>query len=266
MLAGALLRAAPVLDDAWAHAHALRTLARLRAEAAEPDALGHLPGGPADLLEDQVHTAGAALDAFEASGDPDWLRWAIAIVERIWREFRDAERGGLFDTAAGRAGEGLVPARAKPLQDAPTPSANGAAGTVLMRLHALTGDDAWRDRAGELLRAFAGRAAELGVHGAAYLQALDWYLRPATVIVIVGSPDDPLAARLHAMALATYLPRRAVRRVTPDVEPAALPEPMRGMLAAAGDSARGYLCRDATCSAPASDEAAWALTLNATMS
>ena len=266
MLAGALLRAAPVLGDAWAHEHALRTLGRLRAEAAEPDALGHLPGAPAGLLEDQVHTAGAALDAFEATGDARWLAWTIAIVERIWRDYRDAERGGLFDTAHGRSGDGLLPARAKPLQDAPTPSANGVAGSVLMRLHALTGESRWRDRAGELLRAFAGRAGELGVHAAAYLQALDWYLRPATEIVVVGDPADPVANRLHTMALATWLPRRAVLRVTPEVHPDTLPAAMRGMLAAAGGSARGYLCRGTACSTPAPDESAWALTLNTTMS
>ena len=262
MLAGALIRAAPVLGDRWAGDHALLTLARLRRESDEPDALPHVAGGPAGLLEDQVHTASAALDAFEATGDDDWLGWAEAITERLWRDYRDAERGGLFDTAHGRGGEGLLPARAKPLQDAPTPSGNGVAGCVLMRLHALTGAPVWRERAGELLRAFAGRAAELGVHGATFLQALDWYLHPATENVIVGEAGDARARRLHDMALAVHAPRRAVRRVTPDVAPDALPAAMRGMLDAASGTARGYLCRGTSCSAPVSDEAAWIATLN----
>jgi hypothetical protein len=263
MLAGALLRAAPVLGDEWARGHALRTLDRIRREAPAPDALAHRPGGATGLLEDQVHTASAALDAFEATGDDDWLGWAAAITDRIWRDYWDHDRGGLFDTAHGRGGEGLLPTRAKPIQDAPGPSGNGTAGVVLMRLHALTGQAAWRDRAGELLRAFAGRAAELGVHGAAWLQALDWHLHPATEIVIVGEPGDARARRMHEMALAAYAPRRTVRRVTPGSPADALPAAMRGMLAAAGGDARGYLCRGAACSAPASDEASWAVTLNA---
>lgn len=262
MLAGALLRAAPHIDDAWARGHALATLRLLRGEAADPDALPHTAGGVAGLLEDQVHTAAAALDAYEATGDGAWLEWAAAIMHRVWRDYRDPERGGLFDVAHGRGGEGLLPARAKPLQDAPTPSANGVAGSVLMRLHSLTADAAWRERGGELLRAFAGRAAELGVHGAAYLQALDWYLYPATEIVIVGEPGDSAAARLHGMALASHAPRRTVRRVAPGLDAGTLPEALRGMIAAAGASARGYLCRGTSCSAPAADAAAWAATLN----
>ena len=45
MMASAMLRAGAVLDDEWASGHALRTLARLRQEAAEPDAVPHTPGG-----------------------------------------------------------------------------------------------------------------------------------------------------------------------------------------------------------------------------
>jgi uncharacterized protein len=263
MIAGALLRAAPLLDDRWAHEHALQSLALLRREASEPDALLHAAGGAGGLLEDQVHAASAALDAFEATGDSGWLDWAAALMRRVRRDYHDVERGGLFDTAHHRGGEGLLPARAKPLQDAPTPSGNGVAGCVLMRLHVLTGEPAWREQAGELLGAFAGRAAELGVHGAAFLQALDWYLHPATEIVVVGRPDDVRADRLHSMALAAYAPRRAVRRIGPGVPPDALPAAMRGMVAAADGAARGYLCRGTSCSAPASDDASWAATLNA---
>jgi uncharacterized protein YyaL (SSP411 family) len=235
---------------------------RIRDDAAEPDALEHAPGGARGLLEDQVHAAHAALDAFEATGDDSWLGWSVALAERIWRDYRDPGGGGLFDTAAGSVGPGLVPTRAKPVQDAPAPSGNGVMGIVLMRLHALTGGPEWQERAGEIVRVFAGRAPELGVHGAAWLQALDWYLHPANEIVVVGEAGDPLAERLHAMALAAYLPRRSVRLVRPDAPPEALPAAMRGMLAAAGTAARGYLCSGAACSAPAHDEAAWAATLS----
>src|SRR5690606_33446844 len=91
MLAGALIRASPIIDDPWAGDHALATLRRLRAEAVEPDALPHTRGGPGGLLDDQVHTAAAALDACEATGESDWLEWAEAIMHRVWRDYRDAE-------------------------------------------------------------------------------------------------------------------------------------------------------------------------------
>ena len=258
MMAGALLRAAPVLDDEWARAHALATLSRIRAESAEPDAVGHTAGGVGGLLDDQVQVAAAALDAWEATGDPAWLSWALRIAERVWSEYAD-EDGALFDVASGTSGEGLVPARAKSIQDAPTPSGNGTAGIVAARLHVITGDTRWRMRAEALARAFAGRAAELGFYAAAYLSAADWTLSPETHLVIVGAVDDAEADRMHRRALAAFAPRRVVQRVTHADLP--LPPAVAAMLGSARGAARAFLCRGAACSAPAATDAEWAATL-----
>ena len=46
--------------------------------ASTEDAVAHTPGGVAGLLDDQVQVAAAALDAYEATGDGDWLAWASA--------------------------------------------------------------------------------------------------------------------------------------------------------------------------------------------
>ena len=175
MMASAMLRAAAVLDDAGARAHALATLALLRGESAEPDALAHTPGGVTGLLDDQVQAAAAALDAYEATGDAEWLEWAERLMDRVWRDYWDDTAGGLFDTARGRsATEGLLPSRMKPVQDTPTPSPNGVAGITLMRLAELTGEPRWRERAGALVGAFAGggprsRPARLGLPAGARL-------------------------------------------------------------------------------------------------
>jgi uncharacterized protein YyaL (SSP411 family) len=257
MLASAMLRAGVVLDDPWATGHALKTLRRLRTESPEPDAVPHTPGGVAGLLEDQVQAAVAALDAYETTGDERWLDWAEAIATRVWRDYRDPD-GGFFDRA-GPAGEGLLPARVKPIDDAPTPSANGIAGLVLARLAELTGAAVWRDRAGETLRAFAGRAAELGLHGASYLLAVDWLLNGADHLVVVGPPNDPGGTEMHKDALRVYIPRRVVQRIVgPGRRP--LPPAIRGMLDRATGTA-GYACRGDSCSPPAPDPAAWRETL-----
>lgn len=253
MLASALLRAAPVLDDSWAAEHAVATLRRLRAESPEPDAVPHTPGGPTGFLEDQVQAATAALDAYEATGDEAWLTWAEAIANRVWRDYR-APDGGLIDRA-GSAGEGLLAAPVKPIEDAPTPSANGVAGVVLSRLAELTGDPTWRDRTGELLRVFAGRAGELGLHAATYLSAVDWHLTPATHLVVVGPADDPLACEMHREALRTFAGRRVVQRVI-DQPARPLPPAVRGMLGG-GPRTAGYTCRAAACTVPATGITEW---------
>jgi uncharacterized protein YyaL (SSP411 family) len=258
MMASAMLRAGAALGDDQARRHALLTLERLRRERAGEDAVAHTPGGVTGLLEDQVQVAAAALDAHEATGQAGWLLWAERLMDRVWADYWDAERGGLFDTARGRAdGLGLLPARAKPVQDAPTPSPNGVAGIVLARLHELTGDPRWRERGLELIRAFGGRAGELGLYAAAYLLAVDWHLSPTTHLVIVGDPGDPVADRMHADALATFVPRRVVRRLAPkDTAAHSLPPAMAGMVAA-GRAPRGYACTGTSCLAPAETVEGW---------
>jgi uncharacterized protein len=149
------------------------------------------------------------------------------------------------------------------VQDAPTPSPNGVAGIVWARLHELTGEARWRERGLALLRAFAGRARELGLYASAYLLAVDWTLSPATHLVIVGAPDDPVADRMHADALAVFVPRRVVRRLAPgDAAGRALPAALAGMLAA-GRAPRAYACTGTSCRAPAETVEAWQGTLDA---
>ncbi len=241
MLASAMLGAAALLDDDGAASHARATLERIRAESPAADAVLHAPGGVGGLLEDQVHVALAAFDAWEATGERAWLDWSVVLAERIWADYADSD-GALFDSVRSDGAEGLLPARAKPLQDAPTPSGNGAAGILAARLHAATDDARWRDRALALVRAFAGRAGDLGLYAATCLTAVDWLLNPPTLIEIEAPVADPEAARMHARALATFVPRRVIRRVI-------------------GGARRATICRGATCSLPAASDAEWAAAL-----
>jgi uncharacterized protein YyaL (SSP411 family) len=258
MMASAMLRAGAVLGDDWARGHALATLEQMRREGPEPDALSHTPGGVTGLLDDQVQAAAAALDAYETGGGREWLAWAERIMERVWREYWDESSGGFFDTARGRSTrEGLLPTRVKPVQDTPTPSPNGVAGITLVRLHDLTADARWRERAGALVAAFAGGAPELGLHGSALLLAIDWYLNPGTHLVVIGEPGDAAAEAMHRAALAHFAPRRVVQRLTPaEAETGGLPPAISGMLAA-GSGTRGYACVGTSCSLPAATPEEW---------
>jgi uncharacterized protein len=262
MMVSALLGAAAVLDDEWSRDHALRTLRRIRTENADSDAVAHAPGGMTGLLDDQVQVAAAALDAYELTGDRAWLEWSERIMDRVWADYWDTDAGGLFDTARERPGqEGLLPARAKPVQDTPTPSPNGVAGIVVARLQELTGDQRWGERGAALVSVFAGRAPELGLHAAAYLLAVDWLVNPAAHLVVVGQAGDPAGAAMHRSALAVFLPRRVVQFVSPaQAQLRSLPAALRSMVTN-GSSPRGYACTGATCSPPAEDASAWTATL-----
>jgi len=262
MMASAMLRAGAALGDEWCRHHGLLTLERLRRENADGDGVAHTSGGVHGLLDDQVQTAAAALDAYETTGDAAWLEWAERLMDRAWSDYWDGDEGGLFDTARGRTGEeGLLPARAKPVQDTPTPSPNGVAGIAVARLHELTGDARWKQRGEALVGAFAGRAPELGLYAATYLLAVDWQLNPATHLVVVGDSTDPGTQAMHRAALAGFAARRVVQRVAPaEAGTRPLPQALTGMLAA-GRFPRGYACVGASCSQPADEPASWRETL-----
>ena len=264
MMASALLRAGQVLGDDWAGAHALATMSRLRRESTEADAVAHTPDGVSGFLDDQVQAANAAIDVAEATADRAWLDWAVSLMDRVWTDYWDETSGGLFDTARESSQrQGLLPARAKPVQDTPTPSPNGVAGIVCARLHEMTGEKRWRDRGEALIRAFAGRPNELGIHTSAYLLAADWHLNPATHLVVVGDSTDRTANAMHTAALSSFAPRRVVWRLDPSkAKEQPLPSTLAAMLEI-GTGPRGYACTGTSCSAPAETLESWRATLQA---
>ena len=254
MLAAAMLRAGGALGDAWARDHGLKTLERIRREARDPDGVGHLPGTAPSLLDDQVQVAAAALDAYELTGEVRWLEWSTALMERVWREYHDEKAGGLFDAPRDSGGEGLLPARAKPVQDTPTPSPNGVAALTAARLGHHLDSAMWQERHRALVRVFAGGAADLGLYGATFLLAMTWALEPVTHLVIVGEGEE--AERMHRRALRTFIPRKVIQWLHRPTGPLAhLPPHLAAMVDATAP--RAYVCRGETCSAPASDDTQW---------
>lgn len=255
MMAGALLDAARYLGRADAGAAALRALERVWAEAYEEGhGVVHRVGDPESprLLEDQVQTAAAWLDAFEATQEPAALERAERCVEATLRFFWD-DGGGLFDVPADGERTGYLRERLKPVDDTPTPSANGVAALALARLHALTGKEEYRRRAEATLRAFAGSAARQSFFAATYFRALDHVLNPAAHAAVAGEADDPAAAALLEAARGVYRPRLVVQRVGGGgAGPAAVPEVVAAMLERGGGP-RGYFCAGRACAEPASD-------------
>jgi uncharacterized protein len=263
MMASAMLRAKAVLDDDWAGGHAILTLERMRQENPEADTVAHTPGGVTGLLDDQVQTAAASLDAYEMTGDRAWLEWSTKLMDRVWMDYHDPQAGGLFDTARGRDEQsGLLPAKAKPVQDTPTPSPNGVAGIVAARLYEITLEPRWRERGTELLGAFAGRARELGLYAATYLLAVDWHLNPVTHLVVVTGKGEHAGVEMHREALRGFLPRRVAQLLDPAQEEDYVLPPALGGMVSAGRAPCGYACTGTSCSPPAGDPRAWQATLD----
>ena len=213
MLAGAFLQAGAVLDRPECNELALGCVERLWHEGwHDGTGMSRVVGraSPAGMLDDQVQSAYAFLDAFEATGETAWLDRAVTVMEHVERAHGDPA-GGYWDISA--AGDGAYLAlRGKPAQDAPAPSGNGVAALVLARLAAITDDPRWRERLDRQMTTFAGAAGQLGLHGATLLKAIDWALHPVTRIEVAGPLGPGEACAMHLAALQTWRPRRVVIR------------------------------------------------------
>jgi uncharacterized protein YyaL (SSP411 family) len=219
LLASAFLQAGAVLDRPECNRLALKVLDRIWSESwDEGRGMGHVLGRPEPrgLLDDNVHAAAAFLGAHEATGDDQWLRRAVAVMQHCGRAHWDDQAGGFFDIARGTVGPAYLATPAKPVQDSPTPSGNGVAALVLARLWALTDDAEWRRLLDRQLETFAGGATELSLYGATLLRAVDWALNPVTRIEVAGPRGDGPACAMHLIALQAYRPRKVVVRRTAD--------------------------------------------------
>src|ERR1039457_1953021 len=235
MCVSAYLEAAKVLDLAEVRPFALRSLDRLLSEGwvaergmkhviayseafsdgrAEPrDVAVAVPG----VLDDYAFAVIACLDAYEATADLSYFRFARSIADAMVAGLFDTVAGGFFDTR-GKADEqtalGILGTRRKPFQDSPTPAGNSAAAIALLRLHGYANDLSYRDKAEQTLEVYAGVAGQHGIFAATYGLAVVRFIQPHTQVVVVGK--DAAAMELYRTAVRPLGLSTAVLRLDAD--------------------------------------------------
>ena len=274
MAVTAYLEAARVLRMDSARDFALLTMRRLLAGAwSGEERLYHVFGYSAHegsagaatpekipgTLDDYAFTVQACVDAWMASGRMEFYNAAIKLAEAMIARFYDKAAGAFDDTAIPEGGAvplGALTARRKPLQDSPTPAGNPTAAAALLRLHAITGRDSYRDIAEKTLASFSGIVEHFGLYAGSYGLALERLLLDPVQVVVVGS--GPEAARLEAMAVARYGVNKTVMRVAPfRLVPGGIPDALAEMLLEApkpnGNQVYTIVCRGRTCLPPITD-------------
>jgi hypothetical protein len=290
----AYLEAAKVLDLAEARRFALRSLDRVLAEAWKASSSEHEEAGRAcpepvegsarstraellhvvsysdpaashrevaGLLDDYAFTALACLDAYEATADLSYFKFAHAITDAMIARFYDATSGGFFDSepAADGTSLGVLATRRKPLQDSPTPAGNPMAAIALVRLHHYSGDAGYRDKAEQTLETFAGVAEQFGIFAASYGIAVVHLLEsPVQVVVIAGDGDDGAAAKLQAAAVAAFAFNKSALRVAAHQTvrenlPPALAETIPNLPSLGSGKSFAVLCSGSSCQPPIFD-------------
>src|SRR5271165_6950617 len=286
MCISAYLEGAKVLDLEPARRFALRSLDRVLAEA-----WGHRTGkadegarstestatrllhvvaysDPAaehrevsGLLDDYAATALACLDAYEATADLSYFKFARAIGDAMIAKFFDAVSGGFFDAEPSADGKslGVLATRRKPLQDSPTPAGNPMAAIALLRLHHYTGDSGYREKAEQTLETFAGVAEQFGIFAATYGIAVVHYLESPVQVVVVGERErDEAARKLTAVAAALFAFNKSVLRLTTNQAvagnlPPALAATIPNLPRLSSGESFAVLCSGFACQAPVTD-------------
>ncbi len=216
------------------------------------DGRPHVPG----FLNDYVWVTRALLEAFQVTGDPRYLTAAKGLMDEALRTFWDSAKGGFFNFRPDPTAGDPLKRPSKSLEDMDMPSPNAMAAMVLDQLASLTNGQVYRQRAEQLLKAFAGTAPEFGRFASGYAVAVDLHLRPPAHAVIIGSQPDPLTRALWQAALAAFRPGKLVAAYDPAlVKLTELPPPVASAVrnTQAAGVPQAYICVGTACSLPTSE-------------
>jgi uncharacterized protein YyaL (SSP411 family) len=249
-------RSAPVNTGEDAHAgQLLHVVAYSDPQAAHRE----VPG----LLDDYAATAIACLDAYEATADLSYFKFAQAITDAMIAKFFDATSGGFFDSEPPADGKGLgvLSTRRKPLQDSPTPAGNPMAAIALLRMHHYTGEAGYRDKAELTLETFAGIAEQFGIFAATYGIAVIYLLEnPVQVVMVAGSGPEESTGALYAAAAAPFAFNKSTLRLTVNQAvasnlPPALASTIPNLSQLKSGKSFAVLCSGFACQPPLTDAA-----------
>ena len=171
-MVSAALHAARVFDDEGLRSFGVKSLERVLLDCYKPGSgVAHWSDGQPrgrGLLADQVSTATACLDAFDATGNVVYEMMAEELAHFALRLMWDDRSGGFFDRAhdTTNAEIGLLCQGLKPF------AVNCDAARMLRRLAAASGDHEFADYADRTLGAMAPFAFEQGPLAAHYLLAI----------------------------------------------------------------------------------------------
>jgi len=242
----AYLEAAPLLDDKGLIPFALKSIDRVLKESHDPNmgVMYHYLSGRKPhvrgLLLDQIAFGDGLVRAYETTGNRKYLEFAQRLIGYIDGNLLESKSGGYYDSAPTPDSGGYLNRLEKPLDE------NSLAAMLLMKLHHVTGDEAYRQRAKSTLEALSGQYVKYGYMASAYALATDLFLNEPTRIVIVGRPQEPGTIRLLEASLRAYDPRKLIVPLDPEIDR----ERLNNLGYTVQPEPRAYVCVGETCFPP----------------
>lgn len=209
------------------------------------------------VVDDYANLSRAALVLHEATDDPAYLAQAREWVTLIDTHYWDTEDHGYFLNADDTTD---TIARPKPIHDNAVPPGNGVMVEVLARLFFITGDDAYRVRAEQLITACTPPEEQGGGEQLTLFTGFE-FLQTAAQIVIVGEPltERSKVGSLTRRAIEAGLGCRLLLHVNGD-DGLPTDHPAHGKAALNG-LPTAYVCVGQTCGLPVTDADALAKSL-----
>jgi uncharacterized protein YyaL (SSP411 family) len=195
--------------------------------------------------EDYAHLAYGLLELYEADFDPSWLAAARRLVDLLDELFLDPVSGVYFLVARDQEAPLL---RARSIYDQTLPSGSSMAARVCLKLHRLTDEDRYRERALAILRVLQGQARETPSAFAHLLSVQILYLTTPLDLTLVGAPGDPAIQEMLRASYRIFLPERRLLLKNP-ADSAALEAvaPVARPYSSPDGAPVAYLCHHFTC-------------------
>ena len=254
LLIGALARGSRLLQDPALLEHAKQAAAfiknHLYNEHSQTLQRRYRAGesGLTGQLDDYASLTAGLIDLYQASQEPEWLKWAIDLTKRQIELFWDEKGGFFYDSVF----DTRVTVRMKAMYDGAEPAPNSIAASNLIFLGQVRDQKEWQGMARRLIESFGTTINK-------YPQALPLMLSAWQTLnskpmqaVIAGTWDDEDTAALVQVANRHLPPNSQFFLADGGENQRFLSEklPFMENVGKLGDQATAYVCVNFTCSLP----------------
>ncbi len=164
------------------------------------DGMAHYHDGAAHrwgFLDDGVEASIAMMVAYGYTGEEVYLERAEALLRIVVADHWDEDSALFLDTSPRLLLPGL---RAEPSDL----GSQSRAAQAMLQYWALSGEEAWRVRAGKTLTRASVMAPAYGVMAAPFAAALNLYLRGPLLVKITGDEEEAIATFLRTALLSPH--------------------------------------------------------------
>ena len=166
--------------------------------------------------DDYSWTIRGLITLFEATGDFEHLELAVNIQDSMDSLFWDAANKGYYQS--DRKSSGSLGFRLKDDYDGAEPAASSIAASNLIRLSALTDNQAYTSRAADMIQSVSSKLEQVPLAMPQMCMAAYENDMPHTQVILIGKQDQPDYTALVTTAFKLYIPNRTIIQIDPDNE------------------------------------------------